>query len=46
MYQFRDPIHGFIEITEDEKCIIDNRIFGFSRALWTVNWIVIKWIIC
>lgn len=40
MYQFRDPIHGFIEISEDEKCIIDTKPFQrlrYIKQLATTN---------
>ncbi len=33
MYQFRDPIHGFIEVTEDEKRIIDSKPFQRLRNI-------------
>lgn len=33
MYQFRDPIHGFIEVTEDEKKIIDSKPFQRLRNI-------------
>lgn len=31
MNQFRDPIHGFIEVTEDENLIIDSQPFQRLR---------------
>lgn len=33
MYQFRDPIHGFIEVTEAEKRIIDSKPFRRLRSI-------------
>lgn len=40
MYQFRDPVHGFIEVTEDEKRIIDSKPFQrlrYIKQLATTN---------
>lgn len=33
MFQFRDPIHGFIEVSEDEKHIIDSKPFQRLRNI-------------
>lgn len=33
MYQFRDPIHGFIDVSEDEKKIIDSKPFQRLRNI-------------
>ncbi len=33
MYQFRDPVHGFIDVTEGEKRIIDSAPFQRLRNI-------------
>lgn len=33
IFQFRDPIHGFIEVTEDERKIIDSAPFQRLRNI-------------
>ncbi len=33
MYQFRDPVHGFIDVTEEEKRIIDSPPFQRLRNI-------------
>lgn len=33
MYQFRDPIHGFIDVSEEEKKIIDSKPFQRLRNI-------------
>ena len=33
MYQFRDPVHGFIEVSEDERKIIDSTPFQRLRNI-------------
>ena len=33
MYQFRDPIHGFIPVSEEELCIINSPPFQRLRNI-------------
>lgn len=33
LFQFRDPIHGFIDVTEDEKKIINSEAFQRLRSI-------------